>query len=226
MSVAVNSGERYFQWTIDCHGNCAVPFGFHVVDAQGSEQELTKGGFWSRHFWIRPGTVPSSTSSTASTTSTLSTNNTPPWSPTSASTTPTLSTMSTKTTPIPGQSPSKASTSSDDSSNGSHSVSIGVGVGVGVGVAVLAVGGFFLWRRYRKRTNETSYPQQQPDFTHSSGGWHDQGPAHEKFTSGFGPVEMGPRDPVEAYAGGATPSVGTYASQYHQSPQELPVRSP
>ena len=158
---------------MNCYGACTTPYLFRIVNAYGTTAEQDGGGFWSREFYIDAVTS-STTSSTTSTSSTMSTSST-------LTTTNSLSSAVSSATGASSVTATPVSTSSgggggNNNGNNNNSTAIGVGVGVGVGVALLLLGGFFLWRHYRNKSNNQgpSHSQAQHPYTGGEMNWQPQ----------------------------------------------------
>lgn len=226
----VNYVETSYLWTIDCHGSCHYQFVLHIVDAEGTEQELTSEGIWSRRFWIQPEGVQGNSEAAQPQAAT----STPPESgshlvPSSfdAATSSSPSTPSPNPTPDSSQKPSKTSVPKQETANKADPnvkhTSVGIGVGVGIGVAILGVGGFFLWRYYHKKTTD-NYSRPNSNFENGSVGWQEPHVTYHKNAPQSGPAELGRTDPVEVEGREAKRLYQYHDLRHPPTPQELPER--
>jgi hypothetical protein len=72
----VGTTQTWFEWEVSAYGNNSQPFSFRAVNAQGTAQEKSGGGFYTGQFWVRQESSaddkPSSTATTASPTTAAS----------------------------------------------------------------------------------------------------------------------------------------------------------
>ncbi|KAK6845772.1 hypothetical protein PG995_015882 [Apiospora arundinis] len=67
MQLSTNLAEKWFQWDVKVlETNLTEPYVFRIVNAKGTSQEQSNGGFWSSSFSIVRDTVSSATPTTPS----------------------------------------------------------------------------------------------------------------------------------------------------------------
>lgn len=53
ISLPVSSTKTSWEWEVSANGNNSLPFSFRVVNAEGTEEDLRGGGFYTGQFWVR-----------------------------------------------------------------------------------------------------------------------------------------------------------------------------
>jgi len=169
MIVPVGSTKTFWEWDVDDNGNNSLPFSFRIVNAEGTDEELTGGGFYTGQFWVRNEsnqvssisstvsvvTTSSSTTSSKTTSTRTSTSSLFATSGSSPFATSSVSQSMSSEMPTTAPAPSLASVENNESDttedgDGTNTTAIGTGVGVGAGI-VLMVSAIGVWIFYHRR---------------------------------------------------------------------------
>ncbi|KAM0717482.1 hypothetical protein Q7P37_007334 [Cladosporium fusiforme] len=182
-TLLFGSTRASYEWEVDDNGNNTRPFSFRIVNAEGTNDDLIGGGFYTGQFWVRRESVDTTTSSTSSvpvtttssieestkTSSIASTGSGSSSSSISMSSTPPVTSSTPLSTPTDIEPLNKpvetaADAPEERSGDGTNTTAIGVGVGVGAGVAVAAliIATWLFCRISRRKKNAK---QQQPPET-------------------------------------------------------------
>ncbi|KAK8108327.1 uncharacterized protein PG998_010340 [Apiospora kogelbergensis] len=206
MQLSTNLAEKWFQWDIKVQEtNLTEPYVFRIVNARGTAQEKSGGGFWSSSFFIVRDAVPSSTPSATNTPS--STPSPPP-------------VISANEIPLSESTPS-ASPEVEASSSLAPGAIAGIVVGALAGAALLGFFAFWFGRRKRSKSEPVAAPTDTAyqDATRKQGGYTNAQMAEMHAR----PMELHGDDSAPAYSwhpGGIHKADGT-AYVPHVQPNEL-----
>lgn len=173
---------------------------FRAVNAAGTSDEQSHGGFYSRQFWIKSDRMTSSlaTSSIQTITSTsLEPSATAPAAMASESAVFLSSSASMPNGASVTEDPTATKTDSAKTGDGLGTKTlISVGVGLGVGLTLLLLGVAFLWYRYRRR-KQKSAPKTSPMGYHNTEPWqHSQATSNAFFTPAMYEAEGVPKEHI------------------------------
>ncbi|KAK7981276.1 hypothetical protein PG989_013733 [Apiospora arundinis] len=140
MQLSTNLAEKWFQWDVKVlETNLTEPYVFRIVNAKGTSQEQSTGGFWSSSFSIARDTV--SSAAPSATPSATSSGTIPP---------------TTSNASLSEATPSETPAVEPSSSLGSGAIA-GIAVGAVAGVALLVFLAFWFGKRRRSKSEQQQY---------------------------------------------------------------------
>ena len=203
-SLSANLATRWYQWEVRAEEtNLTNPFVFNVVNAQGTDEELTSQGFRSTSWFLkRDGSSSESASVSSSvTSSTVTQSSTTSASRTASSESP-LST--TRDTEAEVTATANQASETDDSGIGNGAI-IGLTVGLVVAGAIIIVGVLYYLRKRQRRNEDLSAALPAPSYYDNKAHGQTQ-PAYQHVSEAFTqPPELDALSPVHELPGSSRP---------------------
>ncbi|KAI1471117.1 uncharacterized protein F4812DRAFT_412826 [Daldinia caldariorum] len=157
IQLAANIGQTWYEWKVSTDStNSSEIYAFRVVNAMGTDEEQTGGGFLSAAFWIDG--LPTSSVSSISHMST-------------SASAPAMTSSSATTSSTASQTPESAAVNETSGLSDSGKIGIGVGVGVGgIGLIALVLGIIYFKRSRNERMKaaDSMEPYSQTPQTYAS----------------------------------------------------------